>query len=77
MMGLRRQVSLLLAHGHSDAGDYPLGMLWLESQLVVERLNQQAVTQAVLLQLAVSSILSKKGGTEFKKTINKLTQNGP
>lgn len=76
MMGLRRQVSLLLSHGHPDAGDYPLGMLWVESQLVVERLNQQAVTQAVLLQLAVGSILSKKTGSEFKKTLKKLSPNG-
>lgn len=75
-MGLRRHVSLLLSHGHPEAGDYPLGTLWVESQLVVERLNQQAVTQAVLLQLAVGSILSKKTGSEFKKTIKKLSPNG-
>lgn len=76
MLGLRRHASLLLANGHPDAGLYPLGMLWVESQLVVERQNQQAVTNAVLLQLAVGSILSKKTGSEFKKTLKKLSPNG-
>ncbi len=76
MLGLRRHVSLLLSNGHPESGDYPLGMLWVESQLVVERLNQQAATQAVLLQLAVGSILSKKTGSEFKKTLKKLSPNG-
>lgn len=66
----------MLANGHPDAGLYPLGMLWVESQLVVERQNQQAVTNAVLLQLAVGSILSKKTGSEFKKTLKKLSPNG-
>lgn len=76
MYGLSRHVSLLMSQGHPEAGWYPLGLLWVESQLVVERLNQQEATRATLLQLAVGSILSKKTGAEFKKTLKELTKNG-
>ena len=76
MQGLGRHVSLLMSQGHPEAGWYPLGTLWVESQLVVESLNQQEATRAVLLQLAVGSILSKKTGSEFKKTIKELSKNG-
>lgn len=65
-----------MEHGHREATEYPLGMLWVESQLVVDRLNNSEVTRAVLLQLAVGSLLSKKTGVEFKKTIKRLTPNG-
>lgn len=47
-------------------------MLLDEHNLVVERLNGLEVTRATLLQLAVSSILSKKAGKEFDKNIATL-----
>jgi hypothetical protein len=47
-------------------------MLLDEHNLVVERLNGLEVTRATLLQLAVSSILSKKAGKEFDKHIASL-----
>lgn len=47
-------------------------MLLDEHNLVVERLNGMEVTRATLLQLAVSSILSKKAGKEFDKSISAL-----
>lgn len=43
-----------------------------EHALVVERMNGYEVTRATLLQNAVSSILSKKGGELFRKHINSL-----
>lgn len=52
---------------------YPLGMLWFEAELVVTRLNAEDATRAILLQQAVSSILSKDGAKNFRKSITKLT----
>lgn len=76
LWGIRRQVSLLKDHGHQDAQHYTIGMVWDESQLVVERLNRDHATSATLMQLAVVSVLSKDGAREFKKTIKKLNDNG-
>ncbi len=69
---MRRQVNLLLDHGHPEAPAYPIGMVWDEARLVVERLNGLESTRAVLLQMAVSSLFSKEGGRAFKMTIERL-----
>lgn len=76
MWGLRRQVSLLLDHGHPHARRYPVGMVWEEAMLVVERMNREAASDKVLLQLAAGSLLSKDAGRQFKKTLKELTKNG-
>jgi len=76
MWGIRRQISLLLAEGHPEAPHYPIGMVWDEARLVVERHNGAHATQAVLVQLAVASVLSKDGAKEFKKTISRLNDSG-
>lgn len=73
-MGLRRQASLLLDHGHPHAWRYPIRMVWEEAALVVERLNGLEASRAVLLQMAVSSVISKKAGAEFKKAIRRLSE---
>jgi hypothetical protein len=64
----------LLANGHPDAWEYPLGMVWDEARIVVDRDNGMEATRAVLLQLAVSSVLSKEGGKAFREQIEKLTE---
>ncbi len=61
MWGLRKQVSLLLDHGHPDAPDYPLAFMWEESQLVVERINSMLATETSLLDAAVSTGIAQFG----------------
>lgn len=51
-------------------------MVWDETNLVVDRLNGQEATRAVLLQMAVSSVLSKEAGKKFDKMIKRMTENG-
>ncbi len=73
-------MSLLLSHGHTDAWSYPLGLLFLEAGIVVDRLNTQAATDASLLQLAISTIpnmsvkptATKKLAATFQKTVKAL-----
>lgn len=74
MKGVRRQVSLLLAEGHVDAQFYPLGMVFVETEIAVDRINAAFVTQATLTQLAVGSLLSKEQAKEFKNTTKKLLE---
>lgn len=72
MWGIRRQVSLLLSEGH-PANTYTIGRVWDECQLVVDRINNRMVTEAVLLQSAVASLLTKEGGKQFSKLTKKLS----
>ena len=67
-------MSLLLDHGHPTARDYPISMVWDEVEFIVARQNRMEATGAILIQSAVSSILSEKGGSHFKKLIKKMMQ---
>lgn len=70
---MRKQVSLLLANGHPLSPHYPVHRVWEEAFIVAERTNLTIVTEAVMTQLAVASLLSKDAGTEFKKVIRSMT----
>lgn len=69
-------MSLLLDHGHPHARRYPIGMVWDEATLVVERMNREAASNTALLQLAAGSLLSKEAGKQLKKTLKELLNNG-
>ncbi len=62
-----------MGNGHPHAQFYPLRRVWEESALVVQRLNGVEATRAILLNKAVSAVVSKKAGADFKKTIKSLT----
>lgn len=47
-------------------------MVWDESNLVVERVNNLIITQANLTQAAISSVLSKKGGGNYQRMVASL-----
>ena len=51
-------------------------MLYEESDLVIERLNGAAATQAVLVQAAIASMFSKEGGKLFSKLIKRMGADG-
>ena len=73
MWGVRRQVSLLLDHGHRHARFYPIGMVWEEAQIVVERVNHEEASRTALLQIAGSAVMSKEGSKLLKKVLKELT----
>lgn len=62
----------MLSHNHLDAFDYPLGRVYDESNFIVERENTRIITEADLVQLAVSGILSPKARTAFTKRLKAL-----
>lgn len=45
-----------------------------ESQIVVQRVNNGYITQVLLLQGAVSGVLSKKANKGFEKQISRLQE---
>lgn len=73
MWGLRKQVSLLLDHGHQYARFYPVGWVWEESQIVVERINREEASRTALLQVAGSAVMSKDGAKLLKQVLKELT----
>jgi hypothetical protein len=56
MAGVRSQVSLLLANGHSRASSYPVWMVAAEAKIVTNRINAQLATHISLMQMVLSSI---------------------
>lgn len=73
LRGIRAQVSLLLEHGHPEALSYPIGRVWEEAELVVERINSLEATRATLFQMAASTLLSQKAHRHFSETLQKMT----
>jgi hypothetical protein len=71
---MRRKTSLLLSHGHLDAGCYPLGFLGDEVALVIERQNALMATEGVVMQAAAASVMSKEGGKHFTKLLKQMTE---
>ena len=67
-------MSLLLANGHLYARRYPVGMVYVEAQYVVERQDREEATRAVLFQMAAASLLDKKASAAFQKKIKAMTQ---
>lgn len=49
-------------------------MLLDECRLVTGRVNRRLATEATLLQMAVSGVLSKKANGAFRNTIQNLTE---
>lgn len=47
-------------------------MVYIEAEYVVERLDREEATRAMMVQMAVSSLLSKKSSKEFEKQIKKM-----
>lgn len=52
-------------------------MVFVESQLVEKRVNQEDVSRTLLLQTAVSALLSKAGANAFRKMVRGLSDDQP
>lgn len=61
-----------MAHGHLAAEEYTLGRLHDEAAFIVERENSRIATEAALIQLAVTGILSSKARSAFTKRMKAL-----
>lgn len=65
-------MSLLLSAGHVNAQHYPIGRVHDEAGLVEQRRAAELATQNLLLQKAISSILSKNARKSFTKDVGSL-----
>jgi hypothetical protein len=51
-------------------------MLWREADIARARWQQQAATNAILIQNAIGSVLSEKGSEHFQKLVTGLADDG-
>lgn len=72
MWGIRRQVSLLLEHGHRRPDRYPIGFLHDEVAIVVERLNARIANDAIMTRRAFAAVASVEGCHEFNEMIKNI-----
>ncbi len=66
----------MLSEGHASARNYPLWMLWQEAAIVRRRYVDKARTEAVLIQQAIVSVVSKEGGKAFANALRRLEEDG-
>jgi hypothetical protein len=64
---------MLMAQGHPEARHYPLWMLWSDATIARNRVTQQMVTEAVVLQTAIGALLGKAGHKAWKDLVKQLT----
>ena len=73
-------MSLLLASGHPDAWNYPIGVLAVEARLVAQRLDVQLAQMVGLQQMMISAIpnmnvkpaATQRIGKEFVRTLKAM-----
>lgn len=78
---MRRQASLLVAHGHPEAVSYPVGMMMDEAFVVHARLSEEAASRATMMQAALATVpnmgvkptTTDKARTAFTGLIKRLT----
>lgn len=56
-----------MAHGHPDAWGYPIGHLWQEAGIVIDRIDGERTMNAQMFQLAISTIPNLGMTPEFLK----------
>lgn len=61
-----------MANGHPRAREYPLGMVWEEARIVVNRQTAEHASRALLYRAAISATKSKEGAEAFDKLIKEL-----
>lgn len=70
-------MSQLLDCGHSEAGNYPIGMVLDEHQLIVERINRHHGTNAIMMRAVMAEAISafgKNGSTATKALNDKIKE---
>lgn len=65
-------MSLLLESGHPHAPRYPLATVWTEAEIVRERFASRRKMDAVIMQMCIASIATKKAGKELQGFLDRL-----
>lgn len=66
MWDIRQNVSLLVAHNHTEVDLYPMGALFDEADIIRKRIDRQTASEAILLRSAILACFSEEGAKNFK-----------
>lgn len=72
MLALRRDVSVLIEKGHSQARLYPVIMIWNEAEICRERRRLDLLAMATIMQrvaIATNGNLTKNGQKEATQNL--------
>lgn len=69
---MRRDTSLLISEGYSDAASWPLWLVLSEAKIVLVRQEEALARQMTLTQSAIMSVMDKGANKAFQKQIKKL-----
>jgi hypothetical protein len=69
-VALRRDASMLLEHGHSDAYAYAIARVWSEAKIVRDRIAERVQLDAVAMHTVIVQALS--GGKHLEKFLKEL-----
>lgn len=76
---MHRQVSLLRSEGHPEAAFYPLGRIYEEAELVVERQNRNIGTLGILMEAVISAqpnpVVKTASTKSMRRRFNDLIKN--
>ena len=64
-------------HGHLRARDYPIGMVWEEIRIVVDRVKSENAMRALIMRAAISATKTQDAATAFDKMIGDLLDGKP
>jgi hypothetical protein len=59
-----------MSEGHPHARKYPLSTMWMEAELVRERVNGRITTEATLMHAVIVAVLAPDG--QGAKNLNKM-----
>ena len=65
-------MSFLRSEGHFHASRYSLAFMWNEVEFARNRNNARIVTEATVMQAAISALLVKEGSQHFKEITEQL-----
>lgn len=64
-------------HGHLRAREYPIGMVWEEVRIVVDRMRSDNAMRAILMRAAISATKTEDAASAFDKMIGELLDGKP
>lgn len=64
-------------HGHLRAREYPIGMVWEEVRIVVDRMKSDNAMRAILMRAAISATKTEDAASAFDKMIGELLDGKP
>jgi len=72
MLTVRKAVLFLSAHGHPYPSQIPLARIFLDADLIHERLDRERADAAILMRQLMNSLFDDEAAKDFKKRTEEM-----